>query len=508
MAQHQFNQYGQQGWSQPQPQQGYSQPSVFVPQNPSTMQSGGAGPSFAGVDPFLSGVAGDVLRQQGQSYLQRSQAYMQSKIGFLSGGTVSYLFAVTPEYVVQKTMMLLLPFLRKWTYSRIPDQLSGQHKYQPAKQDTNAPDLYLPVTSLWTYCLLVGFALFVKQAFKPEVIYNTVSLSVGAWIFHAMVLKTLLWAMSISDAPIMELSSYAGYSFVYGCFVVSARLAGGSAAGHAVWVYCSFAYALFLVRTLKRIIHQEPKYHYGGPAHQNYLIVGKGSMEEQQQQPECSMSNLVSQGAEARVWEVRELNMPAIRKHRFSKSYRLAELDQQLTVTRLRQEVRSLLRARKLGIKTPTLYRVDLANSNIIMEKIHGMTLKQALLQDALLDMAAKRRILKSLGSMVAKLHDGDIIHGDLTTSNVMMSGASGDNKHATLYLIDFGLSQFSALSEDKAVDLYVMERSFNSAHPIDGEELFAEFMTSYRRSSRAWCSTLNKLAEVRMRGRKRSMVG
>lgn len=136
-----------------------------------------------------------------------------------------------------------------------------------------------------------------KQAFKPEVIYNTVSLSVGAWIFHALVLKTLLWAMSISDASIMELSSYAGYSFVYGCVVVSARLVGGSAAGHAVWVYCSFAYALFLVRTLKRIIHQDPKYHYGtgdsmhsecpyfnltwwfflcagGPAHQNYLLLG------------------------------------------------------------------------------------------------------------------------------------------------------------------------------------------------------------------------------------------
>lgn len=62
------------------------------------MQSGGDAASFAGVDPFLSGVAGDVLRQQGQTYLQRSQAYMQSKIGFLSGGTVSYLFAVTPEY--------------------------------------------------------------------------------------------------------------------------------------------------------------------------------------------------------------------------------------------------------------------------------------------------------------------------------------------------------------------------------------------------------------------------
>lgn len=57
-----------------------------------------ASSSFGGVDPFLSGMAGNVLRQQGQSYLERSQAYMQSKIGFLSGGTISYLFSVTPEY--------------------------------------------------------------------------------------------------------------------------------------------------------------------------------------------------------------------------------------------------------------------------------------------------------------------------------------------------------------------------------------------------------------------------
>jgi len=56
------------------------------------------GQAFTGVDPFLSGVAGNVLRQQGQSYLQRSQAFMQSKMGFLSGGVIQYLFAVTPDY--------------------------------------------------------------------------------------------------------------------------------------------------------------------------------------------------------------------------------------------------------------------------------------------------------------------------------------------------------------------------------------------------------------------------
>jgi len=54
----------------------------------------------------------------------------------------------------------------------------------------------------------------------------------------------------------------------------------------------------------------------------------------------------------------------------------------------------------------------------------------------------------------------------------------------------------------------YVLERSFASAHPLDGEELLESLLAQYKRSSRQWCSTLNKLADVRMRGRKRSMVG
>jgi hypothetical protein len=88
--------------------------------------------TFGGVDPFLTGVAGNMLRQQGQSYLERTQSYMQSKIGFLSGGMVSYLFAVTPEYVLQKILMLLLPFLRRWTYTKsmVPTNLNLQAKTQ------------------------------------------------------------------------------------------------------------------------------------------------------------------------------------------------------------------------------------------------------------------------------------------------------------------------------------------------------------------------------------------
>jgi hypothetical protein len=223
-------------------------------------------------DRFLGSVAGNLLQQQGQSYLARTHSYVQSKMGFLSGGMVAYLFAVTPEYVLRKLAMLLLPFLRRWTYARQPDP--GPHKWEPPRQDVNAPDLYIPITALWTYCLLVGFSLFLNQVFRPEVIYSTVSSSMGAWVLHTIVLKAMLWALGIHDVSVLELSSYSGYSFVYGCCVLLGRLVS-TTAGHGVWAYCGFAYALFLVRTFKRIIRQDPRYsHYGAPAPgQNYVLL-------------------------------------------------------------------------------------------------------------------------------------------------------------------------------------------------------------------------------------------
>lgn len=58
-------------------------------------------------------------------------------------------------------------------------------------------------------------------------------------------------------------------------------------------------------------------------------------------------------------------------------------------------------------------------------------------------------------------MHDGQIIHGDLTSSNIMLRSPSND-----LVLIDFGLGQMKPTIEDKAVDLYVLERAFISTHP------------------------------------------
>lgn len=110
--------------------------------------------------------------------------------------------------------------------------------------------------------------------------------------------------------------------------------------------------------------------------------------------------------------------------------------------------------------------------------------------------------LMKTIGTTLASMHDSDIIHGDLTTSNMVYNPDKGD-----LTLIDFGLSHTSGLVEDKGVDLYVLERAFLSTHP-NTEHLFQVVLESYLDSSGNAKSVIAKLNEVRMRGRKRTMVG
>jgi TP53 regulating kinase-like protein len=194
-----------------------------------------------------------------------------------------------------------------------------------------------------------------------------------------------------------------------------------------------------------------------------------------------------------RVWEGKFLGRDVIVKERFNKLYRHPTLDSKLTSQRLRQEVRSMLRARKLAVPAPVVYHVDQDTSSIYMERVPGHSLK-TVLQSSELTEAEQIELMESLGKMVAQLHDGKVIHGDLTSSNVLVT-TNCDGKRS-LVMIDFGLSFFSSIYEDKAVDLYVLERAFTSAHAGTGETLFAACLEAYRKSSRYWISTLNRFAD------------
>lgn len=129
--------------------------------------------------------------------------------------------------------------------------------------------------------------------------------------------------------------------------------------------------------------------------------------------------------------------------------------------------------------------------------------------------------LMRRIGSAVGRMHKVGIVHGDLTTSNMMLrpweKGREPSNGHASsgdglldgdIVIIDFGLASQSSSDEDRAVDLYVLERAFASTHSR-AEELFTTVLDSaYREAFKQAPVVLKKLEEVRMRGRKRSMIG
>eukprot|EP00004_Rigifila_ramosa_P027664 TRINITY_DN9090_c0_g1_i1.p1 TRINITY_DN9090_c0_g1~~TRINITY_DN9090_c0_g1_i1.p1 ORF type:complete len:164 (-),score=26.39 TRINITY_DN9090_c0_g1_i1:34-525(-) len=158
----------------------------------------------------------------------------------------------------------------------------------------------------------------------------------------------------------------------------------------------------------------------------------------------------------------------------------------------------------RAGIPAPAVYLVEVETSSIYMEFVAGKTLKQTLLEG--LPEPEVLRLCSALGGLLAQLHDQHLVHGDLTTSNMIVP-APGSAHTAPLVLIDFGLSYVSQLAEDKAVDLYVLERAFLSTH-LGSQSLVSAVLTAYAQQCKCSRSVLPKLEQVRLRGRKRSMVG
>ena len=129
--------------------------------------------------------------------------------------------------------------------------------------------------------------------------------------------------------------------------------------------------------------------------------------------------------------------------------------------------------------------RIQQENSETAMEKLKPMAHK--------------------IGQILGKMHVANIVHGDLTTSNMLLRG---DPDKLDVVLIDFGLSFFDNVAEEKGVDLYVLERALLSTHP-NTEEVFECMLTAYKQTNKSGAQeVIKKLDEVRLRGRKRTMVG
>ncbi|CAB3409621.1 unnamed protein product [Caenorhabditis bovis] len=216
----------------------------------------------------------------------------------------------------------------------------------------------------------------------------------------------------------------------------------------------------------------------------------------------------MKQGAEAKITECIYLGRKAIMKERFSKSYRHPVMDTRLNKARTKSELKGIVRAKELAVSTPAIYFVNSEKNIIIMERIVGPTAKNWI-ESQRENKEQFNEILysfgKNLGNAIGRLHNGGMVHGDLTTSNVIVRNSDPKD----LVFIDFGLcSQGKVTPEEKAVDLYVLERAISSTH-IDSEKFFEGVLEGYKEPSQKQAISVNKkLDEVRLRGRKRDMTG
>jgi len=165
--------------------------------------------------------------------------------------------------------------------------------------------------------------------------------------------------------------------------------------------------------------------------------------------------NVIYQGAEAKIITSKHLDSDVVLKKRIPKKYRINEIDDRLISYRTKEEAKLMMESRKSGVSVPIIYDVDLKKGIITMEHVKGKRVK-----DILNDLSEKERqnLCMKIGESIANLHKNDIIHGDITTSNMIL-------KDDQIYFIDFGLGEKSSEIETKGVDLHVLMEAIESTH-------------------------------------------
>jgi len=196
------------------------------------------------------------------------------------------------------------------------------------------------------------------------------------------------------------------------------------------------------------------------------------------------LRRMIKQGAEAKLYEDTFLGRRCVVKERIAKGYRERGLDRELRAHRTREEARLMHEARISGVPVPRIY--DITEDSIVMEFLDGERVKE------ILEEKDDEGLCVEIGRAVGKLHSTDIIHGDITTSNMIVNGG-------TVHFIDFGLGEKSAEVEKKGVDLHVLAEALKA---VGKEALFDRVIDGYRSTYDRADEVVRKIEEVSRRGR------
>jgi Kae1-associated kinase Bud32 len=201
---------------------------------------------------------------------------------------------------------------------------------------------------------------------------------------------------------------------------------------------------------------------------------------------------IVRRGAESVIYEDFLDDSPVLVKERVKKRYRISQIDEKVRTLRTREEVKLLREARSLGIPTPRVMKVDEDKNAIYMELVSGDRLKDVADGSS---ASLVKKLFSQVGSYVGRLHAAGIVHGDLTTSNMIVSGKK-------TFMIDFGLGFFSKRTEDKAMDIRLFSNALHSTHEKRFDILWKSFLSGYRGEFPGWRGVISQLDEMTRRVR------
>lgn len=210
---------------------------------------------------------------------------------------------------------------------------------------------------------------------------------------------------------------------------------------------------------------------------------------------EVTLPKLLKKGAEASLFLVDWHGKRVVVKTRLPKKYRPEKLDLTIRSYRTIHEPQLMHEAKAAGVPTPTIFMVDVKNAAITMEFVEGQQVKQLLNG---LAKAERCDLCVKIGALIAKLHSHGVIHGDLTTSNMIL------NREGKLFLVDFGLGDKSAELEAQGVDLHLLKRALQSTHYQFADECFHAVLEGYMGvlGVDAAERILEKVREIEKRGR------
>ena len=191
--------------------------------------------------------------------------------------------------------------------------------------------------------------------------------------------------------------------------------------------------------------------------------------------------SIIGRGAEA----ILKKGKDHLEKQRVKKGYRLKEIDEEIIKTRTRREANLIRTARRIGVNVPSI--IDESKETITMEFLDGKRIKDVLNENNYEELCTK------IAYYIALLHKNEIIHGDLTTSNMMFK----DNE---IYFIDFGLGFKSSRIEDKASDLYLMKQALDSTHFNISDRAWQIILKAYQQNypEKRVMETLKKIEKRR----------